>query len=104
MHINPYFLRLEPPGEVLEDDASSATYDAATGYLTVVLTKATPGEDFKDLDVLAKLLAPPKRVDHGPIIEVIDGGQNDASNSVIEDVSDTDTMELMEGRLCILVV
>ncbi|KAL5533004.1 hypothetical protein ACEPAF_4778 [Sanghuangporus sanghuang] len=61
LHINPYFLRLNFPSPVVEDDASSAVYDPASGYLTVTLTKAMPGSEFKDLDVLAKLLAPPKR-------------------------------------------
>ncbi|KAI5123313.1 hypothetical protein M0805_009334 [Coniferiporia weirii] len=74
VHISPYFLRLAFPGAVIEDDASSAAYDPSSGYLTVTLTKASPGEDFKDLDVLAKLLAAPKREEPAPqpIIEVID--------------------------------
>lgn len=61
LHINPYFLRLVFPSPIVEDDASSANYDPASGYLTVTLTKAMPGQEFKDLDILARLLAPPKR-------------------------------------------
>lgn len=99
MHVNPYFLRLSLPGEIVEDDASSASYDATTGYLTVTLTKATPGKDFKDLDVLAKLLAPPQRVDHGPIIEVVGEEQKEAQVSETKDALDTETEELMEGEL-----
>ncbi|THH08207.1 hypothetical protein EW145_g2873 [Phellinidium pouzarii] len=74
VHISPYFLRLVFPGAVVEDDASSAAYDPSSGYLTVTLTKATPREYFKDLDVLAKLLAPPEHDEPKPqpIIEVID--------------------------------
>lgn len=58
LHINPYFLRLNFSHALLEDDNSSATYDGGTGYLTVVLTKQTRGQEFRDLDLLAKLLAP----------------------------------------------
>ena len=80
LHINPYFLRLSLPGEVVEDDRSSAKYDPVSGYVTVTLTKKVPGENFKDLDVLAKLLAPPKRDEtpSRPVIEVL--GSKDRDN------------------------
>lgn len=74
LYINPYFLRLNFPGAVLEDDDSSANYDASAGYLTITLTKETKGQDFKDLDLLSKLLAPKSLVDGPaptPIIEVL---------------------------------
>ncbi|KAL5490438.1 hypothetical protein ACEPAI_5271 [Sanghuangporus weigelae] len=73
LHISPYFLRLNFPSSVVEDDASSAVYDPVSGYLTVTLTKVMPCLEFKDLDVLAKLLAPPKRDEplSKPSIEVI---------------------------------
>lgn len=73
LFINPYFLRLTFPGAVSEDDASSAQYDPGTGYLTVVLAKQVPGEEFKDLDILAKLLAPLcSEPPAEPLIEVVD--------------------------------
>ncbi|TFY51075.1 hypothetical protein EVG20_g11176, partial [Dentipellis fragilis] len=74
VHIAPYFLRVNFPGNVVEDDDSSAVYDPSTGYLTVTLTKETKGADFPDLDLLAKLLAPKpvsKNAPRGPMIEVI---------------------------------
>lgn len=70
LHINPYFLRLNFTNSLVEDDASSAKYDPSTGYLTVTLTKEVKGQDFKDLDLLAKLLAPRPTVQE-PLIEVI---------------------------------
>ncbi|TFK42945.1 SHQ1 protein-domain-containing protein [Crucibulum laeve] len=70
VHINPYFLRLNFSHPLLEDDASSANYDPSTGYLTVTLTKENKGQEFTDLDVLAKLLAPRPSVP-APIIEVL---------------------------------
>ncbi|TFY77422.1 hypothetical protein EWM64_g6594 [Hericium alpestre] len=74
VHISPYFLRLNFPGNVLEDENSSAVYDPSTGYLTVTLTKEEKGQDFPDLDLLAKLLAPKPvqtRAPQGPVIEVL---------------------------------
>ncbi|KAI8998814.1 SHQ1-domain-containing protein [Trametes punicea] len=74
VHINPYFLRLNFPHPLVEDDASSAVYNPSTGYLTVTLTKETHGLEFKDLDLLAKLLAPrpSKNTQPQPVIEVLD--------------------------------
>ncbi|KAH9967827.1 SHQ1-domain-containing protein [Russula dissimulans] len=63
LHVAPYFLRLSFPASVVEDDRSSAVYDPASGYLTLTLTKLDPGENFPDLDLLGKLLAPAK---HNP--------------------------------------
>lgn len=61
---------------MVEDDNSSAVYDPSTGDLTVTLTKASIGENFKDLDILAKLLAPQRgEAVPTPVIEVI--GSND---------------------------
>lgn len=74
LHISPYYLRLNFPRALQEgEDASSARYDPGSGYLTVTLTKAMPGEDFEDMDLLAKLLAPRRSetVPRGPLIEVV---------------------------------
>lgn len=78
-HINPYFLRINLPGPVTEDDQSSAAYDAATGYLNLTLTKCLPGQEFKDLDLLSKLLAPrqPATSPGPPSIEVLSDDPSD---------------------------
>ncbi|CAE6408282.1 unnamed protein product [Rhizoctonia solani] len=83
-HINPYFLRLNFPHPVLEDDHSSASYDPSLGTLTVRLTKETSGVHFPDLDLLAKLLAPRSAAvlndegrAKGPLIEVLDAHSPD---------------------------
>lgn len=75
LHINPYYLRLNFPHLLHEDDEASAQYDLASGFLTVTLTKAVPGQYFEDLDLLAKLLAP-RKTEQGPLIEVLDSDQN----------------------------
>ena len=80
VHINPYFLRLNFPHPVVEDDNSTAQYSPSTGYLTITLTKEVKGQYFPDLDLLAKLLAPrPFQPPRGPAIQVL------ASQSAPED-------------------
>ncbi|KAJ3717624.1 SHQ1 protein-domain-containing protein [Lentinula guzmanii] len=96
LHINPYFLRLNFTNSLIEDDASSAQYDPSTGYLNVKLTKEIKGQEFKDLDLLAKLLAPRPTV-HEPMIEVI------SSESTAEDpdqlVTETQNLSLHEHEI-----
>ncbi|KAG7452655.1 SHQ1-domain-containing protein [Guyanagaster necrorhizus] len=81
LHINPYFLRVNFSHALLEDDKSSAAYDGGTGYLTVVLTKQTRGQEFCDLDLLAKLLAP-RPLSNQVKIEVLDSSPEDDSDLV----------------------
>ncbi|KAL6309068.1 SHQ1-domain-containing protein [Sparassis latifolia] len=73
VHINPYFLRLNFAHALVDDEQASASYDPSSGYLTVTLTKAVKGQEFKDLDLLAKLLAPrpPEHLPEQPLIEVL---------------------------------
>ncbi|KAI6022711.1 SHQ1 protein-domain-containing protein [Pisolithus marmoratus] len=93
-HINPYFLRLNFPYAVVEDDKSSAQYDPSSGYLTITLTKSVKGQHFPDLDLLAKLLAPRlPRPRTGPSIEVLDSRH--ALTDAITDISNcTDALSL----------
>ena len=80
LHVAPYFLRLNFPASVVEDDQSSAVYDPVSGYLTLTLTKLNRGETFPDLDLLGKLLAPPaQNTPRNPTIEVLDS-QDDSSH------------------------
>ncbi|KAJ7457260.1 SHQ1 protein-domain-containing protein [Mycena galericulata] len=78
VHINPYFLRLNFSHPIVEDEESTANYDPSSGYLTVILTKEAKGQEFTDLDLLAKLLAP-RPSQQAPLIEVI--GQEDADEA-----------------------
>lgn len=107
VHVNPYFLRLHFSGSVLEDEASSAAYDPGTGYLTVTLTKSIKGEEFRDLDLLAKLLAPPQSHNDGPsgqpTIEVLSSDSAVTDESELVDRTESLTLEqkeILEGRLC----
>ena len=99
VHINPYFLRLTFPGRVQEDDESAAQYDPGSGYLTICLTKETPGEDFKDLDILAKLLAPKRSEPTQPAIEVIGSDDTAIRDDDDELAESTERLELEAREL-----
>ncbi|KAH8107186.1 SHQ1 protein-domain-containing protein [Cristinia sonorae] len=101
-HINPYYLRLHFSHSLEEDDESSASYDPSSGYLTVTLTKAVKGQTFEDLDLLAKLLAPPpSNAPQGPLIEVLDSedgdqGSEDELSAAVENLS-LEQKEILEA-------
>ncbi|KAH9952191.1 SHQ1-domain-containing protein [Amylocystis lapponica] len=83
VHVNPYFLRLNFSHPLLENDDASAVYDPGSGYLTITLTKEAKGQDFKDLDLLAKLLAPrpSEREPSEPVIEVLQSEEAEDANT-----------------------
>lgn len=60
-YVKPYFLRLNLPGELIEDGRESASYDVDKGTFTVKLPKLNPGETFEGLDLLTTLLAPKRK-------------------------------------------
>jgi protein SHQ1 len=95
VHVNPYYLRLSFSHAVVEDDDASVQYDASSGNLTLTLTKLRKGQDFKDLDLLAKLLAPPKTPVR-PTIEVL----SSHASSVSSDTNDVcpDRREILDGE------
>lgn len=95
VHINPYFLRLNFTHSLIEDDDSNAQYDPSSGYLTLTLTKETPGQEFPDLDLLAKLLAPRPPVEP-TVIEVI---SSDSTEEEDELVSRTQNLSLEQTEL-----
>lgn len=57
----PYLLKLQLPGELVDDERARATYDPAAGggTLTVFAPKAVRGQHFPDLDLTSRLIAPP---------------------------------------------
>ncbi|KAJ3247057.1 Hsp90 cochaperone shq1 [Chytriomyces hyalinus] len=100
LHINPYFLRLTFPHEVIENGKETARYDVGKGEITVSLPKAVHGQHFEDLDLLSKLLMPKAaalsvqdaaagaaRAGKGPLIEVL------SSNEEMEEDGDGDEDE-----------
>ena len=99
LHVAPYFLRLNFPASVIEDDQSSAIYDPASGYLTLTLTKLNHGEVFPDLDLLGKLLAPPAQsAPRNPGIEVLDSQDNPGHTDTDEDPDAAERDEILKGE------
>ncbi|XP_064632861.1 protein SHQ1 homolog [Lineus longissimus] len=73
----PYFLRLNLPGKLLEDGREMARFDVETGTLTARIPKQTPGEHFRGLDMITKLLAPKGNTNaKAPLIEVLDSTED----------------------------
>jgi hypothetical protein len=81
LKIDLFLLRLHFPGNLVDDDRVNASYDISAGEMNIKIPKETPGEEFPDLDLLTKLLAPKsvKKVPEKPLIEVI-GDKNDGNN------------------------
>lgn len=105
MHINPYFLRLTFPHPLLGDEDASASYDAGSGYLTIAVAKEVNGQEFKDLDLLAKLLAPrpSAHIQEQPVIEVL--GVEDAPSNDDDELAERtqnltlEQQEFIEGKI-----
>lgn len=80
----------------MEDDFSSAQYDPSSGYLTLTLSKVIPGQEFKDLDLLVKLLAPRPAVPQ-PLIEVI--SEDQACNKDQDLIARTEALSLERDEI-----
>ena len=76
----PYYLRLHLPGEVIENEEASATWDAESNSFIVKCPKKTEGEHFAGLDMLTDLLTPKGEKELKNKIEVISGGESDDIN------------------------
>jgi protein SHQ1 len=105
LYVKPYFLkyeafilillyvdRIEFPGNLVEDGREHAAYDVASGLLRIRVPKATPGEQFENLNLLTQLgvnsrmqnldAQPPAK---GPLIEELDAGALDADSDDLVD-------------------
>lgn len=95
-YVKPYFLRLNLPGEIVEDGREAASYDVDTGTFTIRLPKLHPGETFENLDLLTTLLAPKKKSPVGikPLIEIVGNDdrreENNQENESATDDNDDD--------------
>ncbi|XP_018364229.1 PREDICTED: protein SHQ1 homolog isoform X1 [Trachymyrmex cornetzi] len=85
----PYFLKLQLPGKIKDNDSFSGTYNCEKGDFTLSFSKVNKGEHFKNLEMITSLLAPKKKRTVIPNIEVIgnpsvalaDMSENDVDNS-----------------------
>lgn len=55
---NPYYLRLNLPGKIEENDASTGSYDCEKGDFSMRFSKINKGEHFENLDMISSLLLP----------------------------------------------
>jgi hypothetical protein len=67
--MQPYFLRLTLPSDIVEDGREKAVHQRETSTLEVFLPKLRPGEVFPDLDIPTRLL--PLQSDRAQLIEVL---------------------------------
>ncbi|XP_012216129.1 protein SHQ1 homolog [Linepithema humile] len=58
---SPYFLRLQLPGEIVENDSSTGSYVCEKGEFTLNFSKVKEGEHFENLDMISIFLAPSKK-------------------------------------------
>ncbi|KAK9240465.1 SHQ1 protein-domain-containing protein [Lipomyces kononenkoae] len=85
----PYYLRLHFPGNIVDDERASASFDLETQTLAVKFPKEKPGEEFHDLDLVTKLLA---RVGEQSQKDEASGASGPESNTkpLIEELSSDD--------------
>lgn len=77
-HSNPYYLRLNLPGEIIENDDAKAHFDADTNEFQIKCPKVNKGTHFSGLDMLTSLLEPKgKRNIDGSVIEILDDFSRD---------------------------
>ena len=76
-HSNPYYLRLNLPGEIVENDDAKAHFDADTNEFKITCPKVVKGEHFQGLDMLTSLLQPKGKREIDTGIEVLDETDGD---------------------------
>lgn len=77
--LNPYYLRLRFPHPLADDERASATFNSKKSCVDVKLPKENPGQDFPDLDLVARLLV---RKDESKVVAKPLIQELDISNSV----------------------
>lgn len=75
MYVKPYFLKLNFGHELKDDEQSKGVYDIDKKEITFKVSKAQPGTEFENLDLVASLLSPKKPRERG-FIEVISGHED----------------------------
>ncbi|XP_044764655.1 protein SHQ1 homolog [Coccinella septempunctata] len=83
-YCKPYHLNLHLPAS-LESEILSSKYDVDTGVLTFVMKKTLPGEEFKNLEIITRLLGPAEEKKKGDKVLILDH----ESNVLWEDTPET---------------
>ncbi|XP_073974072.1 protein SHQ1 homolog isoform X1 [Rhodnius prolixus] len=85
---SPYYLRLHLPGELVDDENQTGKYDSDKGEFTFILKKMDENQHFEDLDLIGKLLAPTKKHQARPDIQMCEVVQSSDPESCSEDGED----------------
>ncbi|ANZ75751.1 BA75_03251T0 [Komagataella pastoris] len=80
--LQPYYLRLRLPGPLVDDERAKAEFVSKDEKIAIKVPKLNPKEDFKDLDLTAKLLA---RVNEHTVNT--NSGSNDNDNGLLKELS-----------------
>lgn len=87
-HSNPYYIRLNLPGDIVDNDEAKAHFDAATNEFKIKCPKVVKGSHFEGLDMLTSLLQPKGQRDIGEKnIEVV-GASSDDTNEEEDESQD----------------
>ncbi|XP_031337514.1 protein SHQ1 homolog [Photinus pyralis] len=82
----PYYLRLNLPGKIEENDKTNSKFDSDSGEFTFTYEKVVFGEHFEDLQFITKLLGKKIEIESGGrLIEVI-GSQTVPETEVDDDM------------------
>lgn len=74
----PYYLRLQLPGDIVDDDNSHSKFDTDSGEFSFTYDKKIAGEEFQDLDFITKFLSPKVSVTEGNrTIEILSSAENE---------------------------
>ena len=94
-HSKPYYLRLNLPSEIIENDDAKANFDVDTNEFKIACPKVVKGEYFKGLDMLTSLLEPKgkRKIDENKI-EVLED-----SSSTLETESESDFDWFLEQKI-----
>lgn len=84
MYVKPYFLKLTFGHDLRDDEQSKGVYDIERKEITFKVSKAQPGTEFEDLDLVASLLSPKKPRDRG-FIEVVSGQEDQEEGGMPSD-------------------
>ena len=97
-HAYPYFLRLHFSHSLMEDDRCFAKYDLDAGIIHIRLSKLVENQEFKDLDLLTKLMEPKQTLvtnaSKRPMIQVVqenDQSLGDSNCHTIDDMVHDDS-------------
>ena len=87
--------------EIVEDGRESARYDVDKGDIVIKIPKQVEGQEFEDLEMISKLLAP--KPSNNPTIEVLDSDGDKSVPLDLENIPEDFTWEWDQVIKCLSV-